>query len=86
MAVTTVIQEKLEMLGTRKYFTPASAPGRVTEYTAMTTDSTTRMGIITLETRSTPLRTPAKMMASVAPVKMTKHTSADRPLAMKLEK
>ena len=52
----------------------------------MMTDSTTSTGIMSLETRSTPLRTPAKMMASVAPVKMTKHTSADRPLAMKLEK
>ena len=28
----------------------------------MTTESTTSTGIITLETRSTPLRTPAKMM------------------------
>ena len=31
MADTTVIQEKLSRLGTRKYFTPARAPGRVTE-------------------------------------------------------
>ena len=30
MAVTTVIQEKFATFGTRKYLTPASAPGRVT--------------------------------------------------------
>lgn len=41
---------------------------------------------ITLDTRSTPLRTPAKMMASVKAVKIRKHTSADSPLEMKLEK
>ena len=52
----------------------------------MMTDSTTRMGIITLETRSTPLRTPAKMMARVKMVKMTKHISAEALLEMKAEK
>ena len=52
----------------------------------MTTESTTSTGIITLETRSTPLRTPAKIMASVKTVKIRKHTSADSPLEMKLEK
>ena len=31
MAATTVIHEKFFGLGTRKYFTPSSAPGRVTE-------------------------------------------------------
>ena len=31
MAVTTVIQETCATFGTRKYQTPASAPGRVTE-------------------------------------------------------
>ena len=86
MAVTTVIQEKWATLGTRKYFTPASAPGRVTEYTAIISDSTTRMGIMTLETRSTPLRTPAKMIASVKMVKMTKQISAEAPLEMNDEK
>ena len=86
MAVTTVIQEKWATLGTRKYFTPASAPGRVTEYPAMMTESTTRMGIMTLETRSTPLRTPAKMIASVMPVKTRKQSSEDTPLEMKDEK
>ena len=44
------------------------------------------MGIITLETRSTPLRTPAKMMARVKMVKMTKQISAEAPLEMKAEK
>ncbi len=34
----------------------------------MITESTTSTGIITLETRSTPLRTPAKMMPSVIKV------------------
>ena len=52
----------------------------------MITDSTTSTGIISLETRSTPLRTPAKMMASVKAVKMRKHTSADEPLEMKSAK
>ena len=31
MSVTTVIHEKFSKFGTRKYLTPASAPGRVTE-------------------------------------------------------
>ena len=79
MAETTVIQEKLSRLGTRKYLTPSSAPGRVTEYTAMISDSTTRMGIMILETRSMPFSTPAKMIASVKMVKMTKQISAEAP-------
>ena len=52
----------------------------------MITDRTTSTGIISLDTRSTPLRTPAKMMTSVKMVKMRKHTSADRPLEIKPEK
>ena len=52
----------------------------------MMTESTTRMGIMTLETRSTPLRTPAKMIASVKMVKMTKQISAEAPLEMNDEK
>ena len=52
----------------------------------MMTESTTRMGIITLDTRSTPLRTPAKMMERVKTVKMAKQISADGPLEMKAEK
>ena len=59
MAVTTVIHEKFSKFGTRKYLTPASAPGRVTEYPAISTESTTSTGIISRETRSMPLRTPA---------------------------
>ena len=43
----------------------------------MMTDSTTSTGIITLDTRSTPLRTPAKMMARVNTVNTTKQISAD---------
>ena len=86
MAVTTVIQEKFLGLGTRKYFTPASAPGRVTEYPAMTSDSTTSTGIITLETRSTPLRTPAKIMPSVNRLNSRNASSACRPLVIKAEK
>jgi len=86
MAETTVIQEKLSRLGTRKYLTPSSAPGRVTEYTAMISDSTTRMGIMILETRSMPFSTPAKMIASVMAVKTRKQSSEDTPLEMKDEK
>ena len=39
-----------------------------------------------LDTRSTPLRTPAKMMERVKTVKMAKQISADGPLEMKAEK
>ena len=52
----------------------------------MTTESTTSTGIITLETRSTPLRTPAKMMPSVIKVNSRNAISASRPLEMKPEK
>ena len=52
----------------------------------MTSDSTTSTGIITLETRSTPLRTPAKMMPSVIKVNSRNAISASRPLEMKPEK
>ena len=52
----------------------------------MTTESTTNTGIITLETRSTPLRTPAKMMPSVIKVNSRNAISASRPLEMKPEK
>ena len=52
----------------------------------MTTESTTSTGIITLETRSTPLRTPAKMMPSVIKVNNRNAISASRPLEMKPEK
>ena len=61
MAATTVIQEKLLKSGTRKYLTPSSAPGRVTEYPATKTASRMSTGIITLETRSTPCFTTARM-------------------------
>ena len=50
------------------------------------TDSTTSTGIITLETRSTPLRTPAKMMPSVNSAKARKQISVTAPLEMKSEK
>ena len=83
MAATTVIQEKFFRLGTRKYLTPSRAPGRVTEYTLMTRDSTTRMGIMNRDTRSMPFSTPAKMMARVMAVKTRKQTSEDRPLEIK---
>ena len=49
----------------------------------MTTESTTSTGIIT---RSTPLRTPAKMMPSVIKVNSRNAISASRPLEMKPEK
>ena len=52
----------------------------------MTTESTTSTGIITLETRSTPLRTPAKMIPSVIKVNSRNAISASRPLEMKPEK
>ena len=52
----------------------------------MTIESTTSTGIITLETRSTPLRTPAKMMPSVIKVNSRNAISASRPLEMKPEK
>ena len=48
----------------------------------MMTDSTTSTGIMSLETRSTPLRTPAKMMPSVKSANSRKQTSADAPSAM----
>ena len=53
---------------------------------AVTAESTTSTGIITLETRSTPLRTPAKMMPSVIKVNSRNAISASRPLEMKPEK
>ena len=52
----------------------------------MTSDSTTRMGIMTLETRSIPFSTPAKMMSRVMAVKIKKQSSEEKPLAMKEEK
>ncbi len=61
MAATTVIHEKLSKSGTKKYFTPSRAPGLVTEYTVIKIASTTNIGIISLETRSTPRFTPANI-------------------------
>ena len=52
----------------------------------MTSESTTSTGIITLETRSTPLRTPAKMMPSVNRLNSKKASSACKPLVIKAEK
>ena len=52
----------------------------------MTSDSTTSTGIITLETRSTPLRTPAKIMPSVNRLNSKKANSACKPLVIKAEK
>ena len=52
----------------------------------MISDSTTRMGIMILETRSMPFSTPAKMIASVMAVKTRKQSSEDTPLEMKDEK
>ena len=48
----------------------------------MMTDSTTSTGIMSLETRSTPLRTPAKLMPSVKNANSRKQTSADAPSAI----
>ena len=73
MAATTVIHEKFFTFGTRKYFTPASAPGLVTEYTAMMTDRTISIGIMIFDTLSIPFCTP----------NATKHSSVDTPFDMK---
>ena len=52
----------------------------------MASDSTTSTGIIHLDTRSTPPRTPAKMMDSVKAVKIKKQTSTDSPEEMNAPK
>ena len=52
----------------------------------MITDSTASTGIMHLDTRSTPLRTPAKMMARVNKVNARKHSSTDTPLEINPEK
>ena len=52
----------------------------------MISDSTTRMGIMILDTRSIPFSTPAKMIASVMAVKIKKQSSEETPLEMKAEK
>ena len=41
---------------------------------------------MTLETRSIPFSTPAKMMSRVMAVKIKKQSSEEKPLAMKEEK
>ena len=73
-------------MGIKKYFTPASAPGLVTEYAVIKKESTTRIGIIIFETRSMPLRTPAKIMPRVSMEKIKKHSSVDAPSEIKLLK
>ena len=83
MAETTVIHEKFFTFGTRKYFTPASAPGLVTEYTAIMTDKTISIGIMILDTLSIPFCTPANIMISVNAQNATKHSSVDTPFDMK---
>ena len=73
-------------MGIRKYFTPAIAPGLLTEYTAIMTDNTTSTGIINFDTRSIPFRTPAKIIANVINTKIKKQISVAAPLEMNEEK
>ena len=82
MAVMTVIQEKLLTFGIRKYFTPSTAPGRVTEYMQMITARTTRIGIIILDTRSIPFSTPAKITTRIIATKTRNQISDEKPFVM----
>ena len=76
--------------GTRKYFTPASAPGRVTEKPTTTSVSTASRGIMIRETFSMPFCTPPKITSMVMPANTRKHTStaqgdARKPVNMSSE-
>ena len=63
------------MLGIKKYFTPANAPGRVTEYIVTTIAKSTRIGIMILDIRSTPFLTPPRMIIKINAAKTRNHSS-----------
>ena len=83
MADTTVIQEKREKSGIRKYFTPSMAPGLVTVYTQMMTAITTSSGIMIPETFSMPFFTPRMITPRVAAEKTRNQNSPVQPSARK---
>ena len=82
----SVIQVNREKSGTRKYFTPARAPGMLMEYPEITSASTRRMGIMILVTLSMPFSTPRKMITRFAPTNTRNHSSGSAPPVMKFVK
>ena len=71
-----------EKSGCTRYFRPSPAPGSVMEYTAMTTISTKRTGMVILLNLSMPFLTPAKTIPAVIPRKSRRQAMTLKPDAV----